>query len=138
MFTLIHAAFATKIVPTDLRLLVKKADYILIGEVVIAEIVDKKGTLLVGLNARTGPGLGNTLRYYVRVDRNHVIKGKKSDIPEFIFVPLWQMWHLPLEYAKDEEGKKSIFLLNEKFEPSSIREFTRPLSEQKEIERYVR
>jgi hypothetical protein len=137
-FTLSHAAFATKIAPTDTRTLVKKADYILIGEVVIAEIVDEKGTPLIGDNARTYPGSGNILRYYVRVDRDHVIKGKKANIPEYIFVRAWPMWQITLEYSRKMEGKKYIFLLNEKFEPSSIREFIRSLSEKKEIENSVR
>jgi len=138
MFMLSHAAFATKIDPTDLRVLVKRADYILTGEVVKVDMVDEKGNLVFDGAARTGPGLSNTIQLYVRLNRKHVIKGRKSNIPEFIIVPEWQMWHMTLHDGKDMEGKTFIFLLNEKFEPSSAPEFVRILSEQREIERYVR
>jgi hypothetical protein len=133
-----QAAFATKTDPTDLRVLVKRADYILIGKVVIVDMIDEKGNLVVDGNARTGPGLNNTIRLYVRLNREHVIKGKKSNIPEFIIVPEWQMWHMTLKDAKEiMEGKTRIFLLNEKFEPASAPESVRTLYEQKEIERYA-
>lgn len=138
LLTLSHTAFATKIVPTDIQALVKRANHIIIGEVVKVDMVDKNSKSVVDGNARTGPGSPNTILLHVRLNRENVIKGKKSNIPEFIIVPEWQMWHMSLQGAKGLEGETFIFLLNKKFKPSSAPEFRRYLWEQGEIERYAR
>ena len=67
--------FATKIKPTDLKVLVAKADYIVLGKVVKVDMIDANGHEIVDEKAMTEPHSGKTIRYHVVIDSNKTLKG---------------------------------------------------------------
>lgn len=129
-------ANATEIKPTDLKVLVANADYIVVGKVLKIDMVDSNGHEIKDPKARTGYKSGKIIRYHIVIDQKQVLKGNSKKIPPALILSDWSMWIKELgETKKDGEGKKCIFLLNAlNFSPKPPAEFVRDISEKQEIE----
>ena len=104
-------SLATSYEQKSLADLVAMADYIVVGKITKVAMFDKKGKEIKDPKARTGPGLDNELRLYVRVDRGGILKISKKPIPTDIVVPLPKMNHDELGHWKENIGHAYIFLL---------------------------
>jgi hypothetical protein len=137
--SLVAAGNATKIIPTDLKELVARADYILVGKVTKVDMVDARGHKVRDKKARTGPGLTNIIRLHFDVDKKNILKGKLQDVPQQLIVEDWPWWHQTLGEMKElHEGNNFIFLLKGKnFKPVSEPESVRPITERGDIEKIL-
>ena len=131
---LIYIAFAslasaTMVEQKPLKELVLLSSNIWGGEVTAVRMTNAKGKDIKNLEARTGPGLENTIYLDVTINKSLILKTNKSDIPTIISIPLWQMWHYSLGQIREIVGSKSIFLLTEDLKPAYPANFQRSLDE---------
>jgi len=93
-------------IPTNIEELAKGADHILVGHVVGVDMVDKRGRQIEDENARTGPGLENTIRLHIVVDEVLVTSSRKP-VPKLLKVPLDPFMHYSLGQIKSAHSKPS-------------------------------
>lgn len=129
---------ATSVVPKPLKEIVNMSDYIFAGEVVGVRMTNGKGKAITNPEARTGPGLDNTIWLDVAVDQNLILKSPTSSVPKKVSIPLWQMWHYTLGQIKAADHGKAFFLLNKDFQPAYPSDFQSPLSEEKKLKSIIR
>lgn len=130
--------FATSYAPISLPDLIKLSEYIFAGDVVNVRMTDKNGKEVTDLEARTGPGLENTIYLDVVVDHSLILKSHSSKIPKEVSIPLDQMRHMSLGQGQKYFKEKSFFFLDKKFHPAHPAEFQAPLDEQKKLESIIR
>jgi hypothetical protein len=88
----------------------KGADHILIGRVIGVDMIDANGVQITKRNELTGPGLSNTIRLRVAVDKVLVTNSKK--VPKVLAVPLDSFLHYSLGQVADaHRGDKKVRLL---------------------------
>jgi hypothetical protein len=93
-------------------------------------MVDSDGQEVFDLEARTGPGTGNTIRLHVDTAPDGILKAGDTPVPTRLVVPDWPMWHRVLRDMKDTEGTEVILLLQgEDFAPVSEPDFVRDIAE---------
>jgi hypothetical protein len=63
----LNLANATQIQHKELNELVKVADHIIGGKIIKVDMIDKDGKDIADEEARTGPGLNNTIRLHLKV-----------------------------------------------------------------------
>lgn len=119
------STFATKIVETPLNELVKKSDYVLVGTVKDIKLFNKNGKEKKWFGLSTGPGIDNTLYYYIELDKDHALKGSGASLPDIYKAEIWKMFHKNL---KDERelylGRQVVlFLKGNNLEPVSLQEY---------------
>ena len=134
------SAFGTSVEEMSLKEMVSLSKNIWGGEIIAVRMTDSKGRSITNPEARTGPGLHNTLYFDVAVEKHQVLKSTKSDIPARISIPLWQMLHLSLGSMKRDIGRKSFFLLTEDLEPvyPAPENFQCSLGEEKKLKSLIR
>ena len=138
LLTLATSLFATSDTPISLPELVKISEYILAGDVVNIRMTDKSGKEVTDQDARTGPGLENTIYLDVAVDHKLILKSRGSAIPKEISIPLDQQQPLSLGQSQKYFKEKSFFFLNKEFHPAHPAEFQLPVGEQKKLESIIR
>jgi hypothetical protein len=129
---------ATTSAPMTLPELVKISEYILGGDVVNVRMTDQGGKEILELNARTGPGLENTLHLDVMVDQKLILKSRSSQIPTEISIPLAPLQPMSLGQAQKYLREKSFFLLDKTFQPAHPDGFQLPVTEQRKLESIIR
>ena len=124
------AIYSTTVEHKTWQEIVDLSDHALIGTVFKVDMIDGAGKEIIDPNAMTGPGLENTIRIHIRVDRKNVLYSRATQIPETIAIPLWSMWHYSLgQIQKDTMNNESIFLLKgDNFEPAYEAGFELPLN----------
>ena len=134
------SAYATKIKSTDLAVLVARAEYIVVGKVVKVDMIDANGHQVLDKKIKTGFRSGNTIRYYVDIDRKKTLKGNSKSIPRRLVLPDWNKWIRSLKGAEEDcGGQTCIFLLSgPNFSPAPPAEFMRDIDEKKEIEKILK
>lgn len=138
LLCLAHPLFATKYAEISLPDLVKISEYILAGDVVNVRMVDKSGKEITDPEARTGPGLENTIYLDVMVDHKLILKSHFSKIPKEISIPLDPMRHMSLGDSQKYFKEKSFFFLDKEFHPAHPGNFQLPIDEQKKLESIIR
>ncbi len=133
----VSSAAATSYVVKPLKELVEMSDNIWGGTVVSVHMLNKDGRRVTNPNARTGPGLTNTIFLEVAVNPTLILKSVTREIPKKISIPLDTMRHFSLGDMQDVVGNESIFLLTKKLEPVYPANFERPLAEKKKIQRFI-
>ena len=112
----------------------QQSDHILIGRVVGVDMVDAKGTLITDEEARTGPGLSNTIRLRIHVDE--VLFTSSPVVPEVIPVPLASHLHYSLgQVRKAHNGDtevRLVLLKGPEFSGIKPGVFLRPLADKEE------
>lgn len=129
---------ATQYTEISLPDLVKVSEYILAGNVVNVRMTDKNGKEITDPEARTGPGLENTIYLDVVVDHKLILKSHSSKIPKEISIPLDQKRHLSLGDSQGFFKEKTFFFLDKEFRPSHPGTFQLPIDEQKKLESIIR
>ncbi len=99
LFTLSVAG--TLPIKVSLEELVYSADHILTGNIIKIDMVSKYGTKIVDDSAKTGPGIGNVIRFHIKVKKFHFTNS--MTLPETIIVPLDPMMHYSLGTIKKHE-----------------------------------
>jgi hypothetical protein len=138
LLTLATSLFATSYAPISLPDLIKSSEYIFAGNVVNVRMTDKNGKEVTDPEARTGPGLENTIYLDVVVDHSLILKSHNSKIPKEISIPLDQMRHLPLGESQKFFKEKTFFFLDKEFHPTHPGNFQAPLEDQKKLESIIR
>jgi len=135
-----NTAFATKVVTKPLNELVDNADHVVQVSIVNVDMIDSKGNVINDPDARTGPGLENTIRLHAEVQDKGILKTNTDHVPEIIVVELWPFWHYSLGQIQNEStNQDAIFLLKgESFEPITPSHFQRPVSERSEIIKLIK
>jgi hypothetical protein len=88
----------------------QQADHILVGRVVGADMVDGQGKPIADPEARTGPGLDNTIRLLIQVDE--VLVSNASEVPDVLAVPLASHLHYTLGQIQEAHaGDKEVRLV---------------------------
>ncbi len=124
----------TKIAPTSLKTLVKRADHVVVARIVKVDMVDSDGQEVFDLEARTGPGTGNTIRLHVDTAPDGILKAGDTPVPTRLVVSDWPMWHRSLAAMKEREGTEVILLLRgDDFSAVSEPEFIRDIEEAEPI-----
>ncbi|HEU4888849.1 MAG TPA: hypothetical protein VFV49_13265 [Thermoanaerobaculia bacterium] len=98
-------AFASLPIPTTLKELAQCADHILVGHVVAVDMIDGSGRQIEDKNARTGPGLKNTIRLHVTVDE--VLVTNAGEVSKLLKVPLDPFMHYSLGQIEAAHAKPS-------------------------------
>jgi hypothetical protein len=91
--------------------------------------------------ARTGPGSSNQIRMRVKIDRQNVLKTDRTELPDFITIGEWQMWHGSHNnwMEDDNVGQSYIFLLKGgEMRWVYPRDYRRDLDEKAQIEQLIR
>ncbi|EHR39360.1 MAG: hypothetical protein PHE38_15920 [Alishewanella agri] len=83
----------------SLEEMAKQADHILVGRVVGVDMVNGQGRLITDPEARTGPGLDNTIRLRIQVDQ--VLVSSALKVPDLIPVSLSPHLHYTLGQIKE-------------------------------------
>jgi hypothetical protein len=109
----------------------QQADHVLIGQVVGVDMVDGHGKPITDPEARTGPGLRNTIRLRIKV--KEVLASNSKQIPDVIPVPLASHLHYSLgkiqeAHAGDKE-LRLVLLKGPDFMGIKPGVFLRPLSD---------
>jgi hypothetical protein len=131
---------ATQVAPRDLEKLVAESDFIFHGTVTKVDMLNGNGEEITDLESSTGPGIPNSLRLHIKVDKEKILYSSIDKIPDVIIVPLWKRWHNRLKYAKADESKKYVFLLKKQDKgltwvyPAG---WKRKLDEVSEIKRFI-
>jgi hypothetical protein len=115
------------------------ADHVLLGRVTGVDMIDGQGNLLTDLDARTGPGLNNSIRLLIAVDE--VLATNAAQVPKQLALPLGRHLHYRLGQILDAHaGDSSVRLILLKGSDfSGIKEglFFRPLADkEKALEIY--
>ena len=128
-------ANATQVQERKLSALVKEADHVLGGKIIKVDMIDKDGNEIADEKARTGPGLSNTIRLHIKVDKKLILKTTKEVTPDIIVIDLWQKWHFSLgQIKKNELNADRIFLLKgDNYKRVYPIAFMRNISEKEEI-----
>lgn len=128
------SAQATSIEYRALDEIVLDADHVLSGRIVRVDMVDPLGRQVHDRNARTGPGLTNTIRFLVEVDEVLFTTCKRP--PRRVLVPLWRAWHYTLGTMQDQlTGSSGLFLLKgADFQPAYPQDFQRSPGERPLVE----
>jgi hypothetical protein len=132
---------ATSIPQKSLSELVAASDHILVGTVVDMGIYNSAGWKLSNPWARTGPGLSNQIWRRVKIDRQNVLKTDRAELPDFISIGEWQMWHSRHNNWMEDRsvGQSYIFLLTgEEMRWVYPRDFQRDLEDKAQIEQLIR
>lgn len=81
-------AFVQAAVPVTIpeHQLLKNTDHLLVAVVVEVDMVDESGRPVTNPNAKTGPGLTNTIRLIVQVDE--VVLTNATSVPKRLAIPL--------------------------------------------------
>lgn len=108
-----------------------EADHIVIGHVAGVDMIDSRGRPVTDPEARTGPGLKNTIRLVIRVDQ--VLVSNADNVPDVVPVPLASHLHYTLgqiqqAHAGDKE-ERLVLLKGPKFEGIKPGVFMRPLQD---------
>ena len=116
----------------------QQADHVLIGHVIGVDMVNGQGDAVSDPQARTGPGLDNTIRLRIRVDQ--VLVSTASKVPDVIPVPLASHLHYTLgqiqeAHANDKEGRL-VLLKGPEFVGIKPGVFLRPLKDKDEALRW--
>ena len=134
-----HASASVPLQLSD-KQLASKTDHVFEAHVVGVDMIDDKGHQVTNDKAMTGPGLTNTIRLKVKIDKILVTNSKK--VPEYIFVPLDSFMHYRLgQVKKAHEGKnpQGLFLLSGKqFSPPLAGVFRRPLEKKSYFVKHVK
>ena len=138
LLTIATGLFGTSCAPISLPDLVKTSTYILAGDVVDVRLVDKNGQEVTDPDARTGPGLENTIHLEVMVDPKLILKSTGTPVPKEISITLDPMRHLTLEQSRTYLKEKSFFFLDKEFRPVHPGQFHVPVAEQKKLEAILR
>lgn len=103
----------------SLRDLACGADHVFVGRVVGVDMIDSKGRTVRDPEARTGPGLKNTLRLEVEVLER--IDSTEAALPRTIKVPLDPFMHYSLGQIRSAHAEPSspalVFLRGRGFDP---------------------
>lgn len=103
----------------SLRDLACGADHVFVGRVVGVDMINERGRSVRDHEARTGPGLKNTIRLEVEVMER--IDSTAAVLPSTIKVPLDPFMHFSLGQIKAAHAKPSapalVFLRGSRFEP---------------------
>ena len=136
LMLLLAPSLGTTSVPLKASLedLAKAADHIFIGRIVGVDMVDAKGQQVRDKAARTGPGLSNTIRLRVAVDKVLVTNAER--IPDTLEVPLDPFMHYSLgqiRAAHPGPSEPLLFLLRGKdFSPIVAGVFSRSVKDSEE------
>lgn len=127
-----RASFPLEITQKEMA---SQADHILTGKVVDVDMIDGEGKKITSRQEMTGPGLRNTIRLHVRVEKVLVTSAK--DVPKMLIIPLDPFMHYSLGNVQSVESQNHetrLFLLKgENFQPIVAGRFEQPLSEQKQV-----
>lgn len=123
-------ALATKIQPVSTDDLVHQADYVLVGTVKDVKLFNEKGKEKKWFGLRTGPGLDNTLYYYIDIDKARTLKGNRDAVPETYKAEIWKMWHKELKSERELYNGKQVvlFLKGNDLQPVSLSEYIHVIS----------
>lgn len=106
------ASLANASLPLEATLeeMAQSADHILTGRVVGVDMIDARGAKITDREARTGPGLTNTIRLKVSVDEVFVTNARP--VPKLLAVPLDPFLHYTLGQIQDaHRGDNDVRLL---------------------------
>jgi hypothetical protein len=110
------------------------ADHVLVGRVVGVDMIDDHDKQVRDPDARTGPGLKNTLRLQVEVVE--VIESTAAKPRARLDIPLDPMMHYSLGQIREAHAQPSdarlVFLRGAAFEPIIAGRFFRALGERNE------
>jgi hypothetical protein len=113
------SAHASLPLEASLRDLACGADHVLVGRVVAVDMRNSRGRPVRNEEARTGPGLKNTIRLEVEV--LEVIESTEAIFPSSVWVPLDPFMHFSLGQIKAAHAEPSdatlVFLRGQQFEP---------------------
>ena len=127
-------AFAGFPFEATLEEMAQGADHILVGRVTGVDMIDGRGKPVLDMEARTGPGLKNTIRLLITVDE--VLVTNASDVPPVIPVPLASHLHYTLGQISDaHEGDtlvRLVLLQGDDFIGIKPGVFLRPLTDKDE------
>jgi hypothetical protein len=125
---------ATSVPPKPLEEMVRESDHVVIATIIGVDMVDGRGRPVADLDARTGPGSSNEMRFQLNVQE--VLFTRSKMLPAALTVPLWTAWHYELGDMQEQvTGSAGIFLLKgDSFQPTYPANFQRPLDERPEIE----
>lgn len=114
--------------------LVRGADHILVGRVVVVDMVDALGRLIADEAQGTGPGLGNTIRLHIAVDE--VLITNAEDVPVLLKVPLDSFMHYRLGQVRSAHADSPVSILvllkGHDFSPVIAGRFMWPLDDRAE------
>lgn len=136
LMVMVFASLAIASVPLEATLeeMAKSADHILAGRVIGVDMVDAKGAQITDREARTGPGLTNTIRLKISIDE--VFFTNARPVPKLLNVPLDPFLHYTLGQIQDaHRGDNSVRLLLLKgsdFSGIMAGVFFRPISDKTE------
>lgn len=133
-------AMATLPLTATLEEMALGADHILVARVTGVDMVDADGKQVIDRTAMTGPGLTNTIRLKVSV--NKVLVSNARPVPKQLMVPLDPLMHFSLGQIQDaHKGDRLVRLLllkGRQFEPIKPGVFFRPIAEKDEVLRLHR
>lgn len=90
--------------------LADKSDHVFVAHVVGVDMIDAKGRQVTDKEAKTGPGLENTIRLKVQIDETLITN--KEKVPKHLYIPLDSFMHYSLgQVIKAHSGKNPKFLL---------------------------
>lgn len=136
MATLLVSLVVLAGVPFEATLqeMAEQADHILVGRVTGVDMVDKQGRQVTDRDARTGPGLENTIRLLITVDE--VLVTNAPSVPMALPVPLATHLHYTLGQIQDahanDTAKRLILLKGKDFVGILPGVFLRPLEDKSE------
>lgn len=98
-------------------------------------MIDSKGKEITDVNARTGPGLTNTIRLIVDVE--NVVLTNTKEVPHILKVPLDPFMHFRLGQIRDAHASSQtsflLLLKGPNFEPPFAGVFAKPIKEQEKF-----
>lgn len=101
LVAMLFASLANASLPLEATLeeMANGADHILTGRVIGVDMIDAKGVQITDREARTGPGLTNTIRLRISVDE--VLVSNVRPAPKLLAVPLDPFLHYTLGQIQD-------------------------------------
>lgn len=118
----------------SLRDLACGADHVFVGRVIGVDMINSRGRVVRNPEARTGPGLTNTIRLAIEVLER--IDSSQPSLPRTIKVPLDPFMHYRLGQVKEAHSKPSapalVFLRGGQLEPVIAGRFLWQLDEREE------
>ncbi|HKO88082.1 MAG TPA: hypothetical protein VJU83_06130 [Burkholderiales bacterium] len=92
-----------------LKEMAEGSDHILIGRVTGVDMIDSRGEEIADRQARTGPGLSNTIRLIITVDQ--VLITNSPSVPKVLRVPLASHLHYSLGQIQDAHAGDTLVRL---------------------------
>jgi hypothetical protein len=132
------SASAMSFIDGPLSEIVKVSEYVFAGEVVGVRMTDGKRKPVTDPEARTGPGLDNTIWLDVAVDRDLILKAPASKIPERVSVSLWTTRHCTLGQIKEADHSKFFFLLDKEFKLTYPGDFPISIEVERRLQSIIR